>query len=221
MTADPASLWAGAGVVSGGGMTFSGPPGVRAVRRGREVVPEEVVDRAAGLFARQGLANTSLDQVAYAVSFSKTGLLPHFPTKDSLIAAAMVILDQHAAQVHRLAADLPLGRDRDLVVVTSCVDFVLRRPGVSALNQSLAMCDVATEAMHHQAELVLAALGVDLEHGDPDRLVDVSSALSGLQTVAQRVAGVVNADRWRELVIATAMRTLGHDADERPAVLGA
>jgi AcrR family transcriptional regulator len=181
--------------------------------RDRTTVTEEVVDHACGLFARQGLANTSLDQVAYAVSFSKTGLLPSFPTRDSLVAAAMEVIDRHVADIGRRTAGLPLGRERDRVVVAACVDFVLQWPGVAALSQSLVLCDVAPAGMHEQAELVLGALGGTDDENGAARLVDVSCALSGLHTVAQQVALVGRTDEWRDRIIATSMRTLGHDGE--------
>jgi AcrR family transcriptional regulator len=194
-------------------MTSTDLPRRRAGTRDRATVTDEVVDQAAGLFARQGLANTSLDQVAYAVSFSKTGLLPSFPTRDALVTAAMEVLDRHVADIVRRTADLPPGPARDLVVVAACVDFVLRWPGVAALSQSLVLCDVTPAEMHEQAELVLAALGVT-EATDPARLSDIACALSGLHTVAQQVALLDQAPAWRDRIVATSMRTLGHRLED-------
>jgi AcrR family transcriptional regulator len=55
----------------------------------RQQVDEGILDRAAGLFARHGFEQTSLQAVADAVGLSKAGLLHHFPSKGALHEAVM------------------------------------------------------------------------------------------------------------------------------------
>ena len=64
-------------------------------------VDEGILDRAAALFAQQGVAKTSVQDVADAVGLSKAGLLHHVPTKDALHQAVL----EHAAVLGRSVLD--------------------------------------------------------------------------------------------------------------------
>lgn len=60
----------------------------------RKLVPREtrrlqILEVAAGLFARRGFAGTTTRQIAAAVGTSETVLFRHFPTKESLYAAIL------------------------------------------------------------------------------------------------------------------------------------
>ena len=52
-------------------------------------IDAEIIDRAAGLFARHGFAHTSLQQIAEAVKYRKAGLLHHYPSKQAIYEAAI------------------------------------------------------------------------------------------------------------------------------------
>lgn len=56
----------------------------RAVRPTPEQLDAAILDTAAEVFARHGFAGTSVQQVADAVGYSKTGLLRRFPSKQAL-----------------------------------------------------------------------------------------------------------------------------------------
>ena len=59
----------------------------------RQQTDEQILDRAAALFARHGFEQTSVQEVADAVGLSKAGLLHHFPSKDALHAAVLAHAD--------------------------------------------------------------------------------------------------------------------------------
>jgi AcrR family transcriptional regulator len=58
-----------------------------AIRGSGETTRRHVLDAAADLVASEGAAKLTLDAVAERVGLSKGGILHHFATKDSLIAA--------------------------------------------------------------------------------------------------------------------------------------
>jgi AcrR family transcriptional regulator len=106
---------------------------VRVLRPTRQEIDDEIVERAAALFARYGFQETSVQRIADAVGYSKTGLLHRFPTKEALQDA---VIERWAGKVRAIAAgvrDLPPGPERDLAVVTDVVDLALRGPGVVSL----------------------------------------------------------------------------------------
>jgi AcrR family transcriptional regulator len=55
-------------------------------RRRAEARPDEVLDAALALFARQGFAHTTVEQVARAAGLSKAAVYLYFPSKKSLLA---------------------------------------------------------------------------------------------------------------------------------------
>ena len=69
--------------------TASRQPGRPPGRKG-ELTAERILDAAEGLFAERGYSGTSLRDVAAAVGIRIPSLYNHFPSKDSLYAAANV-----------------------------------------------------------------------------------------------------------------------------------
>lgn len=55
-------------------------------RRRAEARPDEVLDAALALFARQGFAHTTVEQVARAAGLSKAAVYLYFPSKKALLA---------------------------------------------------------------------------------------------------------------------------------------
>ena len=70
------------------------------VRPTRQEIDDEIVERAAALFARYGFQETSLQRIADAVGYSKTGLLHRFPTKEALQDA---VIERWAGKVRDIA----------------------------------------------------------------------------------------------------------------------
>ena len=106
--------------------------GPRAVRPSPEQLDAAILDTAAEVFARHGFAGTSVQQVADAVGYSKTGLLRRFPSKQALYDG---VVDHVAACVDEIArepgaADLVARRSEVLRAVT---DVAFANPGTVLL----------------------------------------------------------------------------------------
>jgi AcrR family transcriptional regulator len=179
----------------------------------RQHADEQILDRAAALFARRGFEQTSVQAVADAAGYSKAGLLHHFPSKEALreavLAQGRTLGQQTLAQV----ADLPLGAARDRRAVEVIVDVALAHPGLVSL--------LLTPATHHGAEggeadldlggpWAFEAFGVDPENTDPERLVRVAGALAALAVLTLGVQRNGEATALRPHIIATSFDALGH-----------
>ncbi|WP_207670145.1 TetR/AcrR family transcriptional regulator [Glaciibacter flavus] len=92
-----------------------GPRGAYAKTAARR---REIVEVATGLFAREGYRSVTMLQVANACGVSRTGLLHHFPTKESLLEE--VLHAREETDAHRLDH---LDRSR-IDAVTALADLV-------------------------------------------------------------------------------------------------
>lgn len=102
---------------------------VRPVRPTSAEIDEAILDAAAALVARRGARDTSVQAVADATGLSKTGLLRRFPSKDTLIDAALEQCVRLTEGVHEGVAPIDDDRDRDAASVSGLVDLALRHPG--------------------------------------------------------------------------------------------
>ena len=171
----------------------------------------EIIDRAAGLFSRYGFAQTSLQQVADAVGYTKAGLLHHFPSKQAIYDATVEAVTQQLEGLAVSVESLPAGESRDLAVVTAMVDLTATWPGISAFANSLVRNGREVGPELEQAGLaILGAFSVDLESPDDTRLVRIVSACSGLTASTLLAIQADRAREWRELIIRSSMDTLGH-----------
>ena len=184
----------------------------------RQQADEQIVDRAAALFARHGFAQTSVQSIADAVGLSKAGLLHHFPSKQALWDAVLAHADALGRQACDAVADLPVGRARDLRAVEVIVDVALSHPGVVALLLAPATrgSDDAEDAgTERVSDVALRAFGVDEATAEPERFVRVLGALAALAVLSIAAAQAGTGAAWRAHVIATAYDALGH-ARPRP-----
>lgn len=187
--------------------------GTRMPRMTTAEIRAEIVDRAASLFSRHGFAQTSLQQVADAVGYTKAGLLHHFPSKQSIYDATVEAVTEQLAGVALAVESLPAGESRDLAVVTAMVDLTAAWPGVSEFANSLVRDggDVGPE-LERGGLALLGAFAVDLENADDRRFVRIVSACSGLTASTLLALQADRAREWRELIIRSSMDTLGHSA---------
>lgn len=174
-------------------------------------IDAEILDRAAGLFARHGFAHTSLQQIADAVNYSKAGLLHHYPSKQAIYEAALKTGSDHMQALLESVQDIPVGIERDRAVVEASVDFTYDWPGLSALANRLSDqgADVEPELIKIGVTLY-AALGIDMANLDLERVVRVTSAFCGLGIAALTAARMDVKREWRGHIIASAMDALGH-----------
>ena len=154
----------------------------------KQEIEDEILEIAATLFARHGFKETSLQRVADAVGYSKTGLLHRFPTKEALQEA---VVDRALSDMRAIAAEadgLPVGPGRDRVVITGVARLSLARPGAVALLLSSLMSAPDSEMLRQVGGVVFAAFGI----ADPEcatevdlpRLLRIVGALGALAVTA-------------------------------------
>lgn len=180
----------------------------------REQADAVILDRAAALFARQGVAKTSVQDVADAVGLSKAGLLHHYPSKDLLLHSVMEQADVLGQRVLRLVGDLPPGPARDRRALEVLVDVAQAHPGLVALLLApLTQGDPAARppAMDAVSAAALQALGVDPEAPVSERTIRVSGALGALAVLTLAAHREGDATTWRPQIVATCIDALGHD----------
>lgn len=179
----------------------------------RQQIDELILDRAAALFAQQGFAKTSLQDVADAVGLSKAGLLHHFPSKEALRSAVIEHADALGRRVVDAVADQPVGPARDRRALETLVDVAFAHPGLVAMLLAPASSQgagsdapVVTTTDH----LAMQALGVDPDTATPERYVRALGALASLAvlTLAAHQQDCITA--WRPLVVGTCFDALGH-----------
>ncbi len=175
----------------------------------RQLADEQIIDRAAALFARRGVAQTSVQAVADAVGLSKTGLLHHFPSKDALHEAVLAQAGSLGQRVLDQVADLPLGTPRDRRALEVLVDVALAHPGLVALVLA-PVTDLGAEPDPAVTGPVLQAFGVDPDTTDPPRLVRVIGALAALAVLTLAAHAQDQTTAWRQHIVATCFDALGH-----------
>ncbi|WP_127507519.1 TetR/AcrR family transcriptional regulator [Actinoplanes solisilvae] len=150
----------------------------------KQQIDDEILETAATLFARHGFKETSIQRIADAVGYSKTGLLHRYPTKESLEQAVVERGLRGIREVADEVAALPHGPARDRAAITSIARLAIDCPGiVSLLLAGLAGSDMAA-ALESIGAVVFEIFGADPET-DPIRAVRVIGALGALA-----VAGV-------------------------------
>jgi AcrR family transcriptional regulator len=180
------------------------------VRPTRQEIDDEIVERAAALFARYGFEETSIQRIADAVGYSKTGLLHRFPTKEALQDA---VIARWAEKVRAIAAgvrDLPPGPERDRAVITQLVDLALRGPGVvSLLLAALSELETGEVAVRLKTvtEGLFDAFAADEE--DSPRAIRVGAALGAIAVMSLATRDAPSA-AVRESLIAASYDSLGH-----------
>jgi len=177
----------------------------------REQIDDEILDVAATLFARHGFKETSVQRIADAVGYSKTGLLHRFPTKEALQEA---VLQRCVEDIRTVTAGVlghRPGPDRDRAAIVAFADFAVRRPGFVALIlgifSSLETVDAAGP-LGRIAAAVLEAFAVGAESDFPRRL-RVAGALGAL-CVARLAFHDHTSDEVRGQLVALSTDALGH-----------
>lgn len=177
----------------------------------RQELDDEIIDVAARLFARHGIKQTSVQRIADAVGYSKTGLLHRYPSKEALQQA---VLQRCVAEMQAIAAavgDRAPGPARDRAALELLADLAIRRPGLVALLLSILGALDATDVPAHMEQIgaaLFAAFATDPE-GDPVRMVRVVGALGAL-AVASVACQAQPSGEVRELLVAVSHDALGH-----------
>jgi AcrR family transcriptional regulator len=187
--------------------------GLAMPRQNKAEIEAEILDVAAGLFARHGFAKTSIQQIADALGYSKAGLLHHHASKKALYEA---VIDKALAETGKrieASMQLPVGEIRDRAIVTETVAHTFRAPGISAF-----MLQIEREGLSQDPRVIelglnaLAALGLIQDPPDYEGFARRFSALAGASATARLAATIKKEAEFRDHIIATAMKTLGYDS---------
>jgi AcrR family transcriptional regulator len=171
----------------------------------RQLADEGILDTAAGLFARHGFSQTSVQTVATAVGLSKAGLLHHFPTKDALGEAVRQRSEALMDEVVNEVSGLAFGPPRDRLALEILVDQALARPGLVAYCIGLPSGVSIEDGV--VGSPIFEAFGLGPGSDRQIRVIGALSALAMLTLVAHE------ADRgalWRSRIVQTAYDALGH-----------
>ncbi|MBV4521118.1 TetR/AcrR family transcriptional regulator [Pseudomonas sp. SWRI74] len=174
-------------------------------------IDAEIIDRAAGLFSKHGFENTSLQQIANAVNYSKAGLLHHYPSKKAIYEKVLSTSIEQLKSLLASVEDIPVGIERDRAVVEATIQHTLDWPGMAAFGNRLAENEQNVEPILTEMGLIMyAALGIDLATVDLERIIRVTSAFSGLGVTAALSARLDLKREWRSYIAQIAMEALGH-----------
>jgi AcrR family transcriptional regulator len=176
----------------------------------RQQIDQGILDRAAGLFARYGFTQTSVQAVADAVGMSKAGLLHYFPSKDALCEAVLAANQALEHEVIDQVAGMAPGAARDRIALETLVDQALARPGLVAFCLASAAAD-DNEALRAAGaeDTILQAFGVEAGTG-AERRLRVIGALGALSVLVLVVHHSGKSSAWRPHVIATSFDALGY-----------
>ncbi len=99
-----------------------------------------IIEACLSAFGESGFHAASMAEIARRAGISHTGLLHHFPRKESLLTAVLDLQDQRSADY--LAEHSALERDADPLVLlrgmaATLIDRDRRRPGLVELNAVL------------------------------------------------------------------------------------
>lgn len=143
----------------------STPPVARPrFRRRAEARPDEVLDAALDLFARQGFAGTTVEQIARHAGLSKAAVYLYFPSKQALLTglvrrAVVPLADEALARITAHRGDpRPVIRTLAALLVERLADpRVFAVPSV-VLREAASAPDVAAMYREEVLEKVLPAL---------------------------------------------------------------
>jgi len=187
----------------------------------KEQIDEEILDAAAGLFARHGVEQTSVQRIADAVGYSKTGLLHRFASKEAIQEATIT---HTVAAFEEIAADvatLPVGRSRDQAVLEKLFDATVQRPGLVAfMLTGVSQGALSLEKLDALGEVIFRSFGVEFtpagDDPSPDVLrgcVRITSAVCGL-AMTKLAFSDLTPEFLRADLVRTALGALGHPTNE-------
>lgn len=104
---------------------------MRSVRQSRAEIDRGIINTAAAIFAAHGLEGTSIQQVAAAVGYSKTGLLHRFPSKQALLDAVLDAVHKACEEAIAEIAAIPESPDRQRRVIALLAERTLDNPGIA------------------------------------------------------------------------------------------
>jgi len=195
----------------------------------RELVSQEILERAAALFAERGFASTSLQDVAAALDISRTALYHYIGSKEELLGTLVRGLTQETAeQLQRIAADEsldPIGRLE--AAIEGMARRIATRPGrfrLLALSESSLPDPLAAEHQAAKREVLERLAGIVREGVASGALrpLDERVAALGLLGMCNWIAWWSRPERGDDAErIAREVARMGVAAVQAPAARGA
>ncbi len=112
-------------------MSEFNPPAGNRMERKKEDTRKKIIAAAVNLFNRQGLAATTMEQIAQAADIAKGTLYAYFPVKEAIIVAFMqVTFQERSPSRTRQVRDLPDTPARMRLIFADLVAGVQRQKDV-------------------------------------------------------------------------------------------
>ncbi|MEH3089003.1 MAG: helix-turn-helix domain containing protein [Microbacterium arborescens] len=188
---------------------------VRPVRPTSAEIDEAILDAAAALVARRGARDTSVQAVADATGLSKTGLLRRFPSKDTLIDAALEQCVRLTRDAHDRVAAIDDDIERDAATIRALTDLALRHPGWAQIVLA-SIPPIRDERLRpglaQMGDVVSGMFRIDDATGLARR-ARVTGALGVLVTLALTYESQTTAETARPLIEQVCRSTLGYRGD--------
>ena len=184
------------------------------VRPSSEAIDHQILDITAGLLARRGVKDTSVQAVADETGYSKSGLLRRFPSKEALVLAAFDQAAETTRNVIGAVAELPYGQHRDAAALAALAELLFSRPGYAHLLIA-AVTSSPGDGLHEQVEPMGRALYAmftpepDLR-ADLERATRITGVIGALSVVSLTYERGLTADEAVRLVLETTWNALGH-----------
>ncbi|WZH36866.1 MAG: helix-turn-helix domain containing protein [Microbacterium enclense] len=190
---------------------------VRRVRPTPAEIDEAILDATAALVARRGTRETSVQAVADATGFSKTGLLRRFPSKDALLDAAVEQCVRLTESVHDRVVELDDGPERDRASIAGLTDLALRHRGWAQVVLA-SIPPIADERLRpglaRIGDLVSEMFRLD-DRSTLARRARVTGALGVLVTLSLTYQEETTAEAARPVITEICADALGLPAPER------
>lgn len=185
------------------------------MRQTSEQIDRAIVDAASHTFATHGYARTSVQQLADAVGYSKTGLLHRFASKQALYDATVDVASAVVEQALVAAQAVPAGAGRTVAMLEKVALLAQDRPGLVEILLESTRAGCADPRRDHLRDMVirvvetLAGPDADNEH----RLRTVLALRLIVDAVlAQHQEPVrLECDALRHLIVELAAGVLGLD----------
>jgi len=183
------------------------------IRLSSDQIDRGILNAAARTFALHGYARTSVQQLADAVGYSKTGLLHRFASKQTLYDAAVQATCEAVRTVLAAGAGAPAGATRSMAVLEAVSERSLDDPGlVTLLLQAIrpASEEPGRERLHTVVEELVVVLCEGRGDDDTLRLRAVLALNLIVTAVTTQDARQLKVD-LQPLAVALAAGVLGLD----------
>ncbi|MET8981860.1 helix-turn-helix domain-containing protein [Streptomyces sp. NPDC004539] len=176
-----------------------------------EEIDRALIDVAAFVFAQHGFAQGTVQAIADASGYSKAAVLKRFGSKERIQDAVVDHAERAAETLAAVGTAVPVGPERDAVLVEALVRMIGERPGMGALvvgafwlTREAEVMDRLSVAQH----TLMRAFGPDV-HSDEERHVRVVAAIGAVTATMMANRDEQWTDRT-DVIVAAGLGALGH-----------